>query len=94
MSDRLASLSAYLYEETRDPLYQEAAELSLDFIINFLWNGTLVLDTFILNTCRIDSTTALTYNQAWFIEGELLSALLPYDLSPRLSKQGHQYGRT
>ncbi|KZV72629.1 hypothetical protein PENSPDRAFT_348252 [Peniophora sp. CONT] len=62
------ALSAYLYEETKDPVYQQAAQLSLDFMISHLWNGAIVYDGFNPKTCTTNNGT-LTYNQAWFVEG-------------------------
>ncbi|VDB92051.1 unnamed protein product [Peniophora sp. CBMAI 1063] len=63
------ALSGYLYEETQDSIYAQAAQASLDFILNFLWNGTVVHDSFTLSSCALQQTEFLTYNQAWFIEG-------------------------
>ncbi|KZV73096.1 hypothetical protein PENSPDRAFT_750394 [Peniophora sp. CONT] len=62
------TLSAYLFEETKDPFYQQAAQLSLEFIINYMWNGTAVSDTFYPGTCAT-LYKPWTVNQAWFIEG-------------------------
>ncbi|KZV64452.1 hypothetical protein PENSPDRAFT_757266, partial [Peniophora sp. CONT] len=45
------TLSAYLFEQTRDPVYQQAAQLSLDFAINHLWNGTVFYRTFFPSNC-------------------------------------------
>ena len=61
-------LSAYLFEETNNPMYQETAQLSLEFITNHMWNGTVVMDTFYSRFCNA-SFTALTVNPAWVIEG-------------------------
>ncbi|KZV77390.1 hypothetical protein PENSPDRAFT_747116 [Peniophora sp. CONT] len=65
------ALSAYLYEETGSSFYKQVAQQSLDFIIHYLWNGSVVYDTIELSDCKINSTpnSTLTYNQAWFIEG-------------------------
>ena len=65
----LIRLSAYLYEETHEPIYAQAAQLSLDFIIHQMWNGTIVYDTFDPAACTWDDTEYATYNQAWFVEG-------------------------
>ncbi|KZV77309.1 hypothetical protein PENSPDRAFT_679489 [Peniophora sp. CONT] len=63
------ALSAYLFEQTGDPLYQQTAQLSLEFILNHLWNGTVVTGGFnYLNACEL-STILYTENQGWFIEG-------------------------
>ena len=70
----LSRLSAYLYEETNNAAYLEAAQLSADFVIHHMWNGTIVYDTFHLDTCASDPVP-LTMNQAGFIEGE--SAYFP-----------------
>ncbi|VDB92059.1 unnamed protein product [Peniophora sp. CBMAI 1063] len=63
------ALSSYLYEETGDPFYAQTTQMSLEFIIHHLWNGTVVHDSFFPNTCTLDDTIFLTYNQAWFVEG-------------------------
>ncbi|VDC04949.1 unnamed protein product [Peniophora sp. CBMAI 1063] len=62
------SLSAYLFEETNEARYQQAAQLSLNFILNHLWNGTLAYDGLYLSSCQI-FPKPLSANQAWFIEG-------------------------
>ncbi|KZV77384.1 hypothetical protein PENSPDRAFT_679553 [Peniophora sp. CONT] len=62
------ALSAYLYELTSDPIYEQAAQLSLDFIINHLLTGAVVFDTFTLSTCE-KAPGLLTLNQAFFVEG-------------------------
>ncbi|VDB84719.1 unnamed protein product [Peniophora sp. CBMAI 1063] len=63
------ALSAYLYEETSDSLYQQAAQLSLDFMVGHLWDGTIVQDGFDPATCATNNATHWTYDQAWFVEG-------------------------
>ncbi|VDB84748.1 unnamed protein product [Peniophora sp. CBMAI 1063] len=61
------TLSAYLFEETKETIFQQAAQLSLDFSINRLWNGTVFLDTFWPLSCQyLDSWTSL---DEWYIEG-------------------------
>ncbi|VDB95869.1 unnamed protein product [Peniophora sp. CBMAI 1063] len=62
------ALSAYLFEATNETVYSEAAQLSVDFMIHHLWNGTIVYDMFNLNTCT-PHPNPLTVNQAGFIEG-------------------------
>ncbi|KZV77382.1 hypothetical protein PENSPDRAFT_183635 [Peniophora sp. CONT] len=62
------ALSAYLYEQTGDTVYQAAAQLSLDFITNQLLTDGIVYDTFTPNNCKKDATL-LTLNQAFFVEG-------------------------
>ncbi|KZV73157.1 hypothetical protein PENSPDRAFT_733138, partial [Peniophora sp. CONT] len=62
------ALSAYLFEETSTVMYQQAAQLSLDFIIKNLWNGTIVYDNITLSSCTF-TPNPFTLNQAWFIEG-------------------------
>ncbi|KZV77391.1 hypothetical protein PENSPDRAFT_679560 [Peniophora sp. CONT] len=62
------TLSAYLYEETNDTAYYEAAQLSADFMIRNMWTGSFVVDGFILSTCSAHQKP-LTLNQAGFIEG-------------------------
>ncbi|KZV77387.1 hypothetical protein PENSPDRAFT_747114 [Peniophora sp. CONT] len=62
------TLSAYLFEETNQTLYQDAAQLSVDFMINNMWNGTIVCDTFHLHDCS-STPKPLTLNQAGFVEG-------------------------
>ncbi|VDB84793.1 unnamed protein product [Peniophora sp. CBMAI 1063] len=63
------ALSAYLYEQTNQQLYSDAAELSLNFIVNHLWNGTYVRDSFVMASCQTDNVTMNTFNQAFFVEG-------------------------
>ncbi|VDC06804.1 unnamed protein product [Peniophora sp. CBMAI 1063] len=62
------TLSAYLFEETNDTHYQQAAQLSVDFLTTFMWNGSVVADKFYPTTCNT-SFKPLVLNQAWFIEG-------------------------
>ncbi|KAI0074076.1 hypothetical protein K474DRAFT_1717289 [Panus rudis PR-1116 ss-1] len=62
------ALSAYLYEATNISQYAEAAELSSGWIINHLFNGTIILDGTELTNCKSDSL-ARTYNSGFFIEG-------------------------
>ncbi|KZV61448.1 hypothetical protein PENSPDRAFT_759424 [Peniophora sp. CONT] len=63
------ALSAYLFEQTNEQLYSDAAELSLNFVINHLWNGVYVQDSFVVASCQTDNTTMDTFNQAFFVEG-------------------------
>ncbi|KZV75883.1 hypothetical protein PENSPDRAFT_14787 [Peniophora sp. CONT] len=64
------AVSAYLYEATSNATYLSAAQLSLDFMLNYLWNGTIVYDSFVTDSCSIPTKSAvLSYDQAWFIEG-------------------------
>ncbi|KZV77392.1 hypothetical protein PENSPDRAFT_747118 [Peniophora sp. CONT] len=74
------ALSAYLFEATGNTTYKDAARLSLQFIKNQLWNGTIVYDTIRLSDCVIDTGTILTYNQAWLIEGLSVYANVTKDL--------------
>ena len=67
-SQRMNRLSAYLYESTNNSIYEQTAQLSLDFIINHLLAGDLVLDTFTLSSCK-KAAGLLTLNQAFFVEG-------------------------
>ncbi|KZV59441.1 hypothetical protein PENSPDRAFT_416959 [Peniophora sp. CONT] len=61
------TLSAYLFEETGNAVYQEAAQLSLDFALHYFWNGTVFQDTlFPLSCTEIPSWTSL---DQWFVEG-------------------------
>ncbi|KZV63103.1 hypothetical protein PENSPDRAFT_222782 [Peniophora sp. CONT] len=62
-------LSAYLFEKTHNVTYQSVAQLSLDFIINHLWNGTIVLDGIYLDSCAAFDNAPSSVNQAWFVEG-------------------------
>ncbi|KZV60269.1 hypothetical protein PENSPDRAFT_760104 [Peniophora sp. CONT] len=62
------TLSAYLYEQTKNTTYQQTAQLSLDFILNYMWNGTIALDTISLGSCEF-VPRPFSYNQAWFVEG-------------------------
>ncbi|VDB84784.1 unnamed protein product [Peniophora sp. CBMAI 1063] len=61
------ALSAYLYEETNQSVYQEAAQLSADFAINHLWNGTAFSYTFYPLSCTMGGDW-ITISQ-WLIEG-------------------------
>ncbi|KZV73155.1 hypothetical protein PENSPDRAFT_683188 [Peniophora sp. CONT] len=61
-------LSAYLFEATNSTIYQQAAQLSLDFMINHLWNGTIVYDGIDAISCQ-PTPKPFTLNQAWFVEG-------------------------
>ena len=69
------SLSAYLFEETKEPVYQQAAQLSVDFSLSHLWNGTVFERTFDPSTCTTrDQGPASTLNQ-WLLEGREKSVL-------------------
>lgn len=74
------SLSAYLYEETQNVTYQQAAQLSLDFIVNHMWNGSIVYDSLILDSCEFRARP-FSADQGWFVEGEGLidGLVLPVD---------------
>ncbi|VDB95867.1 unnamed protein product [Peniophora sp. CBMAI 1063] len=61
-------LSAYLFEATNQSFYREAAQLSVDFMIRHMWNGTLVVDTLHLTDCSVD-VDPVTLDQAGYIEG-------------------------
>ncbi|VDB92060.1 unnamed protein product [Peniophora sp. CBMAI 1063] len=64
------TLSAYLYEHTKNATYAQAARLSLDFVLNHMWNGTIVYDAFDTHACAVnDPIGLLTSDQGWFIEG-------------------------
>ncbi|VDB84790.1 unnamed protein product [Peniophora sp. CBMAI 1063] len=62
------ALSAYLYEETKEPIYQQAAQLATDFTLNHMWNGTVFEDTLYPATCTKKTDLSLTLGQ-WFVEG-------------------------
>ena len=62
-------LSAYLFEETQDPMYYEAAQLSVDFMIRYMWSGSTVNYAFSLHTCTANSDLQLTAFQSGFVEG-------------------------
>ena len=72
ISDTTTRLSAYLYEETQNPAYYEEAQLSVDFMVNHMWNGTIVYEDFDLDTCSPGSGPQYPVFQAGFIEGEAL----------------------
>lgn len=74
-------LSAYLFEETNEARYQQAAQLSLAFIVDHLWNGTLAYDGLYLSSCQI-FPKPLSANQAWFIEGEYPACIVEPQLKP------------
>ena len=67
-AQRMHRLSAYLYESTNNSIYEQTAQLSLDFIINHLLAGDLAFDTFTLSSCK-KAAGLLTLNQAFFVEG-------------------------
>ncbi|VDB95865.1 unnamed protein product [Peniophora sp. CBMAI 1063] len=97
------ALSAYLFEETGNSSYSDAAEMSLNFIHNHLWNGSIVTDGFTLATCSKGNGNALTYNQAWFIEGisvwanvtgdpgRVWTTFLENDIIPSVTHNGHYW---
>ncbi|KAI0789009.1 hypothetical protein BC629DRAFT_472632 [Irpex lacteus] len=62
------SLSARLYEETKDTKYQEAAELSAEFIQNHLYNGIIIEDTISLADCNLINLS-ITYNSGFPLDG-------------------------
>ena len=66
----MVRLSAYLFEETKNTTYQEVAQLSLNFVINHLWNGSIVYDGLDLHSCQT-TIKPFSLNQAWFVEGEV-----------------------
>ena len=67
-ADEPVRLSAYLYEETNDPFYGQAAQLTMEFTINHMWNGRIFEDTIYPAMCQVKNVQ-LTLNQ-WFMEGE------------------------
>ncbi|KAJ3481295.1 hypothetical protein NLI96_g7759 [Meripilus lineatus] len=62
------ALSAHLLELTSNSTYHHASELSANFIKANLFNGAIVNDTISLGDCTI-TTTVLTYDSGFFIEG-------------------------
>jgi hypothetical protein len=63
-------MAAYFYEIQPSDQYKMVADLSIEFIMSRLWNGTIVLDTFDPRTCTTTTnTTIITLNSAYFIEG-------------------------
>ena len=62
-------LSAYLFEATNDTLYSDAAQLSVDFIFNHMWNRSFVFDLLTLPDCT-NSSKPITLNQAGLVEGQ------------------------
>ncbi|VDB96010.1 unnamed protein product [Peniophora sp. CBMAI 1063] len=62
------TLSAYLFEKTQNVTYHDSAQLSLEFILNYLWNGVFVYDTRYLDSCGVQ-VKPFTMNQGWFVEG-------------------------
>ena len=65
-------LSAYLFEETKNTFYQLTGQLSLDFILNNMWQDTAVWDAFDpVNCTRYNyGRVPRTSSQGWLIEGE------------------------
>ena len=62
------SLSSYMSNATQNDTYQQAAELSAEFIWNELYNGTIILDGINLTDCS-NTATILSYNSGVTIEG-------------------------
>ncbi|VDB95866.1 unnamed protein product [Peniophora sp. CBMAI 1063] len=67
-TDTFLTLSAYLYEATNSSIYFEAAQLSTDFMFNYMWNGSIVYDLLYLPDCA-PSPKPITLNQAGYVEG-------------------------
>jgi len=62
-------LSAYLSElEPNNQTYRDLAQLSLDFMTNHMWNGTIVRDTFNPIACSYNDILS-SLNSAYYIEG-------------------------
>ena len=66
--DQTLRLSAYLFELTKDPIYQQAAQLSTDFAINHLWNGSAFYYTFDPSSCSSYGDW-ISISQ-WLVEGQ------------------------
>jgi hypothetical protein len=65
----LSRLAAYLYEITPNDQLKTVAELSLDFMLSYLWNGTIVIGQFDPRTCTFSNDTVDTVSSAYLIEG-------------------------
>lgn len=64
----LNSLSAHLYEETSDTKYLAAAELTANFVTTLLYDGNVILDKIVLQSCSFEGVL-LTFNSGLVIDG-------------------------
>ncbi|KAI0084612.1 hypothetical protein BDY19DRAFT_1096014 [Irpex rosettiformis] len=80
------SLSARLYEQTKDPKYQTAAQLSAQFIQNHLYNGIIIQDTISLIDCNIINNVAISYNSGFAIDGYAVMASTDNSWTPFLNQ--------
>lgn len=63
------SLSSSLYTATFNTTYRDAAQQSIQFVKNFLSNGTMILDTYEIQGCNVMSAGTFTYNGGYFLQG-------------------------
>ncbi|KAI0812669.1 hypothetical protein BC629DRAFT_1589397 [Irpex lacteus] len=62
------ALSAHLYEETSDTKYLAAAELTANFVTTLLYDGNVILDKIVLQSCSFEGVL-LTFNSGLVIDG-------------------------
>ena len=62
------SLSARLYNQTSDAQYLSTALLTLNFIMNHLYTGSVILDNINVASCN-QSNVLVTQNSGWVIDG-------------------------
>ncbi|VDC05875.1 unnamed protein product [Peniophora sp. CBMAI 1063] len=63
------ALSSSLYTATFNTTYRDAAQQSIQFVKNFLSNGTMILDTYEIQGCSVMSAGTFTYNGGYFLQG-------------------------
>ncbi|KAI0084757.1 hypothetical protein BDY19DRAFT_997487 [Irpex rosettiformis] len=61
-------LSARLYNHTLDPQYLSAAQLILNFTMNHLYNGNVILDSINLGSCAQEGVL-VTQDSGWVVDG-------------------------
>lgn len=73
------SLSAQLFEITGENQYLAAAESAAEFTSAHLYSGSIIQDTFLVDTCQIDAIPAYSYASGFTIWG--LSILATHNQS-------------
>ncbi|KZV60859.1 hypothetical protein PENSPDRAFT_325374 [Peniophora sp. CONT] len=63
------ALSSSLYTATLNTTFRDAAQLSIQFVKNFLSNGTMILDTYEIQSCSLMGPGTFTYNGGYFLQG-------------------------
>lgn len=86
-TNRLASLSVYLFEATSNMTYLNAAKLSHQFMESNLYNNNtgITMDIFSVASCSVANPNAIfSYNTAFHLEG--VSALANASRDPVLAE--------